>query len=162
MASAPFSCTREGDVLMIGGSIDERAQLVQLVRSAAHGALVLDLGGVTFINSLGVREWVRFQTTARDAGVRLELRRVAEVLIHQLNVVPAARAASDVKSFFTTYACEHCGEEQAELLDVATHRATLEKLLAPPMTCHACKQPAALSDAPELYFSFLAGTSPLR
>jgi anti-anti-sigma regulatory factor len=158
MASAPFTCQREGDVFVIGGSIDERAQLVPLLRWAKNGRLILDAGAVTFVNSLGVREWVRLQTTARDAGTKLELRRVAEVLIHQLNIVPAARAASDVRSFFVTYVCETCGEEQPELLEVAR----LEKHEAPPMKCRACKQPAVLSEAPELYFSFLAGTSPLR
>ena len=145
-------------MFVVGGSIDERAQLAPLVKWAKHGKLVLDLGAVTFMNSLGVREWVRLQTTARDAAVKLELRRVAEVLIHQLNIVPAARVASDVKSFFATYICEDCGEERPELLEVAR----LEKLEAPPMKCRACKQPAVLSEAPELYFSFLAGTSPLR
>ncbi len=147
---------------MIGGAIDEQAQLASLVGSATNGTLVLDLGAVEFVNSLGVREWVRMQSTARDASVRVELRRVAEVLIHQLNIVPAARAASDVKSFFATYLCEHCGDEQPELLDVEAHRAMLEKLLAPPMKCRSCKRPAVLSEAPELYFSFLASTSPLR
>jgi anti-anti-sigma regulatory factor len=158
MRSAPFSCQREGDVFVIGGSIDERAQLAPLVQWAKDGKLTLDLGAVTFINSLGVREWVRLQTTARDANVKLELRRVAEVMIHQLNVVPAARAASEVKSFFATYVCEDCSEEQPELLEVAR----LTKLEAPPATCRRCKRPAVLSEAPELYFSFLAGTSPLR
>ena len=71
--------------------------------------VTLDLGGVQFINSLGVREWVRLQTAAREAHVRLELLRVAEVLIHQLNIVPAARSASNVRSFFATYLCDHCG-----------------------------------------------------
>ena len=162
MVAAPFTCERDGGIFLIAGSIDERAQLADLVGRAAHGMLVLDLGGVTFINSLGVREWVRLQTAARLASIRVELHRVAEVLIHQLNIVPAARAAADVKSFYATYVCEHCGEEQLELLDVATHHAALAALQPPPVTCRACKRPAVLAAAPELYFSFVAGTSPLR
>lgn len=144
-------------MFVISGSIDERAQLASLVPSAQGGKLVLDLGGVTFINSLGVREWVRLQTAARAAGVKLQLRRVAEVLIHQLNIVPAARAASEVQSFFATYVCEHCDEEQDELLQVA--KLGIE---APPAVCRQCKRRAVLAEAPELYLSFLSGTSPLR
>lgn len=144
-------------MFVISGSIDERAQLASLVQSAQGGKLVLDLGGVTFINSLGVREWVRLQTAARAAGVKLQLRRVAEVLIHQLNIVPAARAASEVQSFFATYVCEHCDEEQDELLEVA--KLGIE---APPAECRQCKRQAVLAEAPELYLSFLSGTSPLR
>jgi anti-anti-sigma regulatory factor len=157
MGAASFSCQREGDMFVISGSIDERAQLASLVQSAQGGKLVLDLGGVTFINSLGVREWVRLQTAARAAGVKLQLRRVAEVLIHQLNIVPAARAASEVQSFFATYVCEHCDEEQDELLEVA--KLGIE---APPAECRQCKRQAVLAEAPELYLSFLSGTSPLR
>jgi anti-anti-sigma regulatory factor len=157
MAAAPFSCQREGDMFVVSGSIDERAQLAALVPWAQNGKLVLDLGGVTFINSLGVREWVRLQTAARAAGVKLQLRRVAEVLIHQLNIVPAARAASEVHSFFATYVCEHCDEEQDELLEVA--KLGIE---APPAECRQCKRQAVLAEAPELYLSFLSGTSPLR
>lgn len=157
MGAASFSCQREGDIFVISGSIDERAQLASLVQSAQGGKLVLDLGGVTFINSLGVREWVRLQTAARAAGVKLQLRRVAEVLIHQLNIVPAARAASEVQSFFATYVCEHCDEEQDELLEVA--KLGIE---APPAECRQCKRQAVLAEAPELYLSFLSGTSPLR
>jgi hypothetical protein len=149
-------------VFVIGGAIDEHAQLTPLLRWSNSRVLVLDVGGVTFINSLGVREWVRLQSTARDTNVRIELRRVAEVLIHQLNIVPAARAASEVKSCFATYVCDNCGDEHDELIDIEANRAQLAKLQAPPAKCRACNKPAALAEAPELYFSFLGGTSALR
>jgi anti-anti-sigma regulatory factor len=162
MQRVPFTCERKGDVFVVGGSIDEQAQLAPLVRWTVNGVLTLDLGGVQFINSLGVREWVRLQTAAREAHVRLELLRVAEVLIHQLNIVPAARAASTVTSFYATYLCDHCGEEHDELIDVEANRVALAAMKAPSAMCRACKKPSVLAEAPELYFSFLAGASPLR
>jgi hypothetical protein len=162
MQRVPFTCERKGDVFVVGGSIDEHAQLAPLVRWTANGVLTLDLGGVLFINSLGVREWVRLQAAAREAHVRLELLRVAEVLIHQLNIVPAARSASNVRSFFATYLCDSCGAEQDELIDVEGNRAALAALKAPAAACRVCKKPASLAEAPELYLSFLAGSSPLR
>jgi len=162
MQRVPFTCERKGDVFVVGGSIDETAQLVPLLRWANARVLVLDLGGVKFINSLGVREWVRLQAAAREQKVLLELVRVAEVLIHQLNIVPAARSASAVESFFATYLCDHCGHEQDELIDVAANQTALAAMKAPAATCKVCKKPAALAEAPELYLSFLAGSSPLR
>lgn len=162
MDRAPFTCQRQGDVFVVGGAIDERAQLMALLRWATGKHMVLDLGGVTFVNSLGVREWVRLQTAAREAGVTLELRRVAEVLVYQLNIVPAARAASTIASFLATYVCEVCGNEQAELLDVARDRALLEAGKAPPAPCQACGMGAQISEPPELYVSFLSGGSALR
>ena len=162
MDRAPFTCRREGDVFLVGGAIDERAQLQPLLRWATGKMLVLDLAGVTFVNSLGVREWVRMQSAAREAGMKIELRRVAEVLMYQLNVVPAARAASTIKSFVATYVCDACGNEQDELLDVARDRALLEAGKAPPAPCRACGKAASLAEAPELFISFLSGVSPLR
>ena len=162
MDRAPFTCRRDGEVFVLGGAIDERAQLVPLLRWANGKNLVLDVGGVTFVNSLGVREWVRMQAAARDAGVKLELRRVAEVLVYQLNIVPAARAASSIASFFATYVCDVCGNEQSELLEVARDRALLEAGKAPPAPCRACGMGARIGEPPELYVSFLSGGSPLR
>jgi anti-anti-sigma regulatory factor len=158
-----FTLKRTPDEIVISGAIDETARLVDLIAGARSGErLCLDLHGVTFINSIGVREWVRFQSAAKSANVQLELRRVAEPLVHQLNIMPAARSASSVTSFSASYLCEQCDDQVACLIDVATHLEKLSRMEAPPMWCDACKGPMAFIDPAELYFSFLAGTSPLR
>lgn len=157
-----FSAVREADHIAIKGSIDESAKLADLVAQATDKKLVLDLGAVSFMNSIGVREWVRLQQAALAGGITLELRRVAEVLIHQLNIVPAARGASTVTSFFAPYLCEHCDDQHGVLLDVATHHASLVAMQPPPASCPSCKRSMTFCDPPELYFSFLSGTSPLR
>jgi len=138
------------------GAIDENANLVPLVRHARNGRLVIDLAGVTFINSIGVREWVRLQSEAAAAKVRLDLRRVADVLIHQMNIIPAARGVSIVSSFFAPYECERCDREEECLIDVATHGAALAHLMPPDMPCSRCKRLMQFSEAPELYFAFLS------
>ena len=79
---------------MIGGAIDEAAALHEMVGRAYGGRLVLDLAGVTFINSLGVRDWIRMQSAAQQAGLAVELRRVAEPLVHQLNMIALPRRFS--------------------------------------------------------------------
>jgi ABC-type transporter Mla MlaB component len=161
-ARRPFSWERKGDHLVLAGSIDESAKLSELVAHAVNGSLVLDLAGITFINSIGVREWLRLQQAATDAGVVLELRHVAEVLIHQLNIVPAARGASVVTSFYASYLCEHCDDQLPMLLDVKAHGVELAQMRPPAMICPTCKKAMTFCDPAELYFSFLSGTSPLR
>ncbi|MBA3465138.1 MAG: hypothetical protein H0T46_34720 [Deltaproteobacteria bacterium] len=153
---------RHDDTLVLSGAIADTAGLVGLVKQASGGKLVLDLHGITFINSLGVRDWVHMQSAAAKAGVRLILRRVSEPLIHQLNIVPAARAASDIESFYAGYMCEHCGEEHSMLLDTETHRPQLEIMQPPSLSCPSCTKGLTFIDPAELYFSFVAGTSPLR
>lgn len=151
-----ITLTLDGDVLAVAGSIDETARLEELPARARGGRLVLDLGGVTFINSLGVRDWIRMQAAAKQAGVTIELRRVAEPVVHQLNMIIAARGASEVTSFFAPYACDACGREESLLVDVAVHQGRLTRLEAPPMPCPECSAQMAFNDFPERYFSFLS------
>jgi hypothetical protein len=150
-----LSVTPQGDALVLAGSIDESADLMGLLGRATGGRLVLDLAGVTFINSLGVRDWIRMQATATQNGLAVELRRVSEVLIHQLNMIIATRGTARVTSFFAPYACDRCGREESLLVDAVTSAASLASLQAPPMSCPECGGPMAFNDFPERYFSFL-------
>jgi len=145
-----------GDALVLAGAIDESAALHELIGRAAAGRLVLDLGGITFINSLGVRDWIRMQAAAQKASLSVELRRVAEPLVHQLNMIIATRGNARVTSFFAPYACDACGREESLLIDALASAAGLAKLEAPAMTCPECGAQMAFNDFPERYFSFLS------
>ena len=145
----------DGEQLVLSGAIDEAAGVAELVGRARSGRLVLDLGGVTFINSLGVRDWIRLQAAATAAGIAVELRRVSEPLVHQLNMIIATRGDARVTSFFAPYACDACGREDSLLVDAVAHAAQLARLEPPPMTCPECGAQMAFNDFPERYFSFL-------
>jgi hypothetical protein len=146
----------QGDALLLAGSIDESAALHELVGRAVNNRLVLDLGGVTFINSLGVRDWIRMQAAAQKANLAVELRRVAEPLVHQLNMIIATRGNAQVTSFFAPYACDACGREESLLIDAVANAASLVKLEPPAMKCPECGAQMAFNDFPERYFSFLS------
>jgi hypothetical protein len=145
-----------GDVLVLAGAIDETAALPDLVGRAQGGRLVLDLAAVTFINSLGVRDWIRLQAAAQRARIAVELRRVAEPLVHQLNMIIATRGAAQITSFYAPYACDRCGREDAMLIDAVAHAGGLARLSAPPMACPECGSAMAFNDFPERYFLFLS------
>jgi len=145
----------QGDVLAISGPIDESARLPELLDRSSGGRLVLDLAGVTFINSLGVRDWIRMQAAAQRGGITIELRRVAEPVIHQLNMIIATRGPR-VTSFFAPYACDGCGREDSMLIDAVANARALAELSAPAMTCPECNAQMAFNDFPERYFSFLS------
>ncbi len=151
-----LTVTPQGDALLLAGSIDESADLMSLLSRAQGGRLALDLAGVTFINSLGVRDWIRFQSTATQQAIAVELRRVAEVLIHQLNMIIATRGTARVTSFFAPYACDSCGREESLLVDAVANAQLLATLQPPPMTCPECGGQMAFNDFPERYFSFLS------
>lgn len=145
---------------MLSGAIDETSQLIELLGRAQGGRLVLDLAGVTFINSLGVRDWIRMQGEATRQNLALELRRVAEPIIHQLNMIIATRGSSTVTSFYAPYACDACGREDSLLIDAVANARGLAQLQAPAMPCPECGAQMAFNDFPERYFSFLVPESP--
>ena len=151
-----MTVTEQGDALAIAGAIDETAALPELLARARGGRLVLDLAAVTFINSLGVRDWIRMQAAAQQAGLAVELRRVSEPLIHQLNMIIAARGTAQITSFFAPYACDTCGREESLLIEVAPHRDRLLRLEPPAMACPECAAQMVFNDFPERYFSFLS------
>jgi anti-anti-sigma regulatory factor len=141
--------------LLLSGSIDEHAGLNDLLAQAQNRYLALDLGGITFINSLGVRDWIRLMAAATQQGIQVELRRVAEVIVHQLNMIIATRGTARVTSFYAPYACDACGREESLLVDAVAFGAQLAQLQPPPMTCPECGAQMAFNDFPERYFSFL-------
>lgn len=151
-----LTLTEQGDALALAGAIDETAALHELPARARGGRLVLDLAAVTFINSLGVRDWIRMQAAAQRAGLDVELRRVSEPLVHQLNMIIATRGAAQITSFFAPYACDACGREESLLIDAVRDRDRLSRLDAPPMSCPECGAQMAFNDFPERYFSFLS------
>jgi eukaryotic-like serine/threonine-protein kinase len=150
-----ITITEQGDAIALSGAIDESAALHELPTRARDGRLVLDLAAVTFINSLGVRDWIRMQTAAQQGNLAVELRRVAEPLVHQLNMIIATRGTARVTSFFAPYACDACGREDSLLIDAVAHADRLGKLDPPPMACPECGNQMAFNDFPERYFSFL-------
>jgi eukaryotic-like serine/threonine-protein kinase len=151
-----MTVTEQGDSLALAGAIDESAALHDLLARAPGGRLVLDLGAVTFINSLGVRDWIRMQAAAQRTGIAVELRRLSEPLVHQLNMIVAARGAAHVTSFFAPYACDACGREESLLIDAVANHDRLLRLDPPPMACPECGAQMAFNDFPERYFSFLS------
>ena len=150
--------TPDNGVLMLAGAIDETAGLNALLGRAQGGKLVLDLGGITFINSLGVRDWIRMQAAATQQGIKVELRRVAEVIIHQLNMIIATRGTAKVTSFYAPYACDACGREETVIIDAVANASELQALQPPAIKCPECGAQMAFNDFPERYFSFLTNT----
>ncbi len=147
---------QQPDALVLGGAIDETAAVHEILARANAGRLVLDLAAVTFINSLGVRDWIRMQAAAQRSGLAVELRRVSEPLVHQLNMIIATRGNANVTSFFAPYACDQCGREESVLIDAVVNLDGLRRLEPPAVYCPECGTPMAFNDFPERYFSFLS------
>ena len=149
-----------GERWLLSGSIDETSQLSELLGRAKGGRLVLDLASVQFINSLGVRDWIRMQAEATQRRLAIDLHRVSEPIIHQFNMIIATRGTCHVASFYAPYACDGCGREESLLIDAEVNAPSLAQLVPPGQTCPECAAQMAFNDFPERYFSFLVPDPP--
>ena len=140
-----------GSRIALEGSIDDAANVLAILDHAKNHQLVLDLGGVRFINSIGVREWIRFLAAATKQKTSIALHRVAVVVVHQMNLVPAARAAQ-INSFLAPYICEECDAEREFELTPTEAKAGPKE---PPRQCVECKSAMVLRDPAAIYFAFL-------
>jgi DNA-directed RNA polymerase subunit RPC12/RpoP len=135
-----------GNRLTIAGRIDDSASFAALPAQLPAGEIVIDTEGVTFVNSIGMREWIRL-LRALAATHRVRLERVADVLMTQMNLIAELAGSVAIASFHAQYACPACGAEAAPLVD--------ERLA--PVACPECGSAMELADFPERYLTIFKG-----
>jgi ABC-type transporter Mla MlaB component len=140
---------------VLHGQIDELADLERLLAEEAPvGRITIDLAGIQRINSVGVRNWVRFLREAAKRGIEVRIVRCSEPVLLQMNMLVAARAP--IESFLAPYECARCGKQQTVCIEVTTmHAAELQAGLMPKPACPACGGAMELDDVPERYAGFL-------
>ncbi len=136
------------------GQVDERTQLDDLAKKLDR-VVVMDLEKVSFINSVGVREWIRMLRSLEERGVELRMKRCSEAMVHQMNMIVEAKGRAQVESFFAPYLCEDCGYEGSMCLDVAESLPLFRKMDAPTLPCPECNGTMEFNEIPERYFLFL-------
>jgi predicted RNA-binding Zn-ribbon protein involved in translation (DUF1610 family) len=141
-----------GTRLVLTGRIDETASgLTALAVQLPAGEVSIDTAGVTFVNSVGMREWMRLVRALRERGA-VRFIGVADVLITQMNMVPEFKGSA-IASFHAQYVCPSCGAEATPLIDVAIHGDALRQMTAPRLPCPECGAAMDLGDFPERYLS---------
>lgn len=138
--------------IALAGRIDEGARLGDLVGTIPPGPVAIDTAGITFVNSVGMRDWIRFLRALRDRG-QPTLERVADVLVTQMNLLGEVRGTLKIVSFHAQYVCNACGFEDTPLIDAVANAAGLAAMQPPAVPCKECESPMELADFPERYLS---------
>ena len=149
--------TINGNQVVLRGRIDDSAQLADLAARLPAGPVVIDTDGVTFVNSIGTREWMRMMRGLRERGSQITLVRVADVLMMQFNVIPELAKSATIASFHAQYVCPACGAEPCPIVEVAAHAELLQQMQAPALPCPECGAAMELGDFPERYLGVFRG-----
>ena len=142
----------EGARVSLTGRIDDTTSFAELTTTLPAGGVTLDTSGVTFVNSIGMREWIRLIRALRERGP-VVLERVADVLMTQMNMIRELATSVQVTSFHAQYVCSACGHESAPLVEVGAHADSLAAMKAPKLPCPECGVAMDLGDFPERYLS---------
>lgn len=146
--------TADGDVITLKGQLDDQATLSELLdKIGTH--VIIDLGGIRFINSVGVREWIVFLGALVERGSKVVLRKCSEPMVHQMNMVVEAGAGAEIESFHAPFVCAGCGSEQSIALQVAPIRDQLKARTVPNQPCPDCGDTMRFDDFPNRYLLFL-------
>ena len=135
----------------MAGRIDDSTSFAEVLAKLPAGATTIDTSAVTFINSVGMREWIRLVRGLRERGDSITLERVADVLITQMNLIPEFRDTVRIASFHAQYVCPICGAEAAPVVDAVVHAGQLATMHAPRLPCPECGGAMELGDFPERY-----------
>lgn len=138
--------------VVIKGDITEATSFADLL-PVMVGRVDFDVSQVTYINSLGVREWVEFLKQAPIQGY--EFHACSIPFIIQASLVEDFLGRGTVTSFFAPYHCEECDLQEERLLQSATILAT-DSLTPPVFNCPSCDGELEFDDIPRRFFAFLA------
>ena len=144
----------DGDQVTLSGEVDDQATLSDLATQLGK-KVVVDLGGVRFINSVGVREWIVFLGALADRGVKVILRNCSEPMVHQMSMVVEARGSAEVESFHAPFLCDDCASERSLVLAVAPNLDALRARKVPAQKCPDCGGTMHFDDFPNRYLLFL-------
>jgi anti-anti-sigma regulatory factor/ribosomal protein S27AE len=145
--------TSEGARVVLAGRLDDTCQAGELAAQLPPGHVVIDTAGITFVNSIGIREWVRLLRALRERRSQVTLEGLADVLMAHMNVLAEFRGLARIASFHATYMCGACGYEAAMKIDAVAQLDELRQMRAPTLACPECGGAMDLADFPERYLS---------
>src|SRR5579862_9294898 len=96
--------------IALGGHLNEAADLSPITK--LPGPLIIDLSGLDRINSLGVRDWMRFIRTCETEGIDLTFERCSPTIVGQISMITNFMGTrSRIASVEVPYLCTSCANE---------------------------------------------------
>lgn len=149
--------TNAGDsvVVFLVGTIDENDDFKALIGSGGK-TLTVNCKGVTRINSMGVKNWLKFFLSFAGSNTKILFVEVPPVLIEQFNMIQNFRCGGEIVSVVAPFHCESCKAHFNRTLITAD--LIQAKFVVASAKCEKCAASAEFDDDGEEYFAFLKKT----
>ncbi len=112
MGKLEFKIDKKSGIVNINmaGTIDEDADFTQMNLLEAQ-EIELELSGIKSINSCGIREWIKWMATNKNA--KIDFKQCPKVIVDQINMVDGFLPQNGkVSSFFVPYYNDDTGTEK--------------------------------------------------
>jgi hypothetical protein len=147
-----FHAEKQGDQarIVVKGDVTDDTDLAPMI-AGLKGKAVVDLGELLRMNSVGVRQWVRF-VHGIPADLKVSLERCPVFFLKQVTMIGNFLGPVHVASAHLPYVCTKCDATRNEL-----HVAADLDAQAPPApaTCTACSGAMELDESEDVYAAFV-------
>ena len=122
--------------------------------------VVIDIQGVRFITSFGVRQWLRAMSAIPPTATHVYLAGCPRIFVEQLNMILNFGGTAQILTLLAPYRCTSCGNETDESIDAVAHAGEILQGKIPEPACRKCNGKLALDELPEMYFACLRKYGP--
>jgi hypothetical protein len=143
--------------LLFTGPLNEDAKTVVMsLLDTAGPRCILDMGGVTFINSIGVRDWSYFLKQLKP-NRELAYDNVPDDVVRSMNLMTNLQGNLPVRSVIRDYICPHCNHEQHERFEAGKDYTPGSVPTTAPRACAQCGNESEPCEPDHMFFQFLLG-----
>ena len=156
-SNSKISASLNGDTstILIIGRIDEDSldELIKL-QDTLGSKVIIDFGGVTKINSIGIRDWVKFIRLI-NAKHTISFIRCPDEIVGSIAMVRQFAEKATVQSLNRTYTCEQCDLDSIHTLERGKHFDSTGKVGSFVNNCTQCSAQLTAVTPDDEYFIFL-------
>lgn len=151
-----FTVTKEkqGSTLLVKlvGSMEEQVSLDTQI-GPVDADLVVNCRGVTRINSVGVKMWMRYFQNLREQGRAFKFTECSPAIVEQLNLISNFACGGEVDSILLPFSCVKCKSDF--VANMPTRDLRKNNLMIPNVKCEKQECGATFDDDPDEYLFFL-------
>jgi anti-anti-sigma regulatory factor len=154
--SAQVKSIGTSTTIFLGGAIDEHSDFIKIRYNPEH-EITFDLGQISIINSVGIREWIKWMNRSEHKNP-FKFKRCNRGIVDQINIVAGFLPAdSIIESVEVPYFCTECDISESIYLETWP---TPPSLPLTPEKCKTCGKPMDIDVLEKSYFGFLKKIKP--